>query len=108
MVNNIGQNLSGIINEVFRNFEKLNLEYSDKRKNAAEVLELKIFLAAGKKFMDSLRANEENISLLQGNQIAELARIFQEILMEVEGRTTNMMMECLGRFSPDSIKNSIE
>jgi hypothetical protein len=53
MVNNIGQNLSGIINKVFRNFEKLNLEYSDTRKNAAEVLELKIFLAADKQFLES-------------------------------------------------------
>jgi hypothetical protein len=79
MVNSIGQNLSGIINEVFINFEKLNLEYGDQRKNAAEVLELKIYLAAGKQFMDSLRANEENILSLQGNQIAELAKIFSPI-----------------------------
>jgi hypothetical protein len=100
MVNNIGQNLRGIINEVFRNFKKLNLEYNDKRKNAAVVLELKIFLAAGKQFLESLHANEENISLMQDNQIAELARIFQKILMEVEGRTTNIMIECLGRFFP--------
>jgi hypothetical protein len=100
MVNNIGQSLRGIINEVFRNFEKLNLEYSDGRKNAAEVLELKIFLAAGKQFLDSLHDNEENISLMQDNQIAELERIFQKILIEEEGKTTNMMIECLGRFFP--------
>jgi uncharacterized protein YecT (DUF1311 family) len=33
--------------------------------------------------------------------MVELARIFQKILMEVEERTTNMMIECLGRFFPN-------
>jgi hypothetical protein len=80
--------------------KKLNLEYIDKRKNIAEVLELKNFLAAGKQFLELLHANEENISLMQDNQIAELARIFQKILIEIEGRTTNIMIECLGRFFP--------
>jgi hypothetical protein len=37
---------------------------------------------------------------MQDNQNAELARIFLKIIMEVEGRTTNMMIECLGRFFP--------
>jgi hypothetical protein len=41
VVSNIGQNLRDIINEVFRNFEKINLERNDKRANAAEVLELR-------------------------------------------------------------------
>jgi hypothetical protein len=79
----------------------MNLDYNDKRKNAAEVLELKIFLAAGDQFLKSLNANEEAITYLEDNQIAELARIFQKILMEVEGRTTNMMIECLRRFFPN-------
>jgi uncharacterized protein YoxC len=58
MVNNIGQNLRGIINEVFRNFEKLNKEYSDKKKNAAEVLELKIFLAGVSNFWNQTRTRK--------------------------------------------------
>jgi hypothetical protein len=61
MVSNIGQNLSGLINEVFRNFEKMNLDINDKWKNAAEVFELKIFLAAGDQFLKSLYAREEEI-----------------------------------------------
>jgi hypothetical protein len=44
---------------------------------------------------------EETITEMEDNQIAELVRIFQKILMEVECRITNMMIECLGRFFPN-------
>jgi hypothetical protein len=98
MVSNIGQNLRDTINEVFRNFEKMNLEYKDKRSEGPIVQELKIFLSAGDQFVKLLIAKEEIISGIEDNQVAELERIFQNILMEVEARATNCMVECLGRF----------
>jgi hypothetical protein len=79
----------------------MNLDYNDKRKNAAEVLELKIFLKAGDQFLKSLYASEEEITMMGDNHIAELGKIYQKILMELEGRTTNMIIECLSRFFPN-------
>jgi hypothetical protein len=99
MIGTIGQNFKEMINEVFGNFEKMNLGNKGRRAGGVIVQELKIFFAAGDRLIKSSTAREKEITNMDDNQVAELARIFQKILMEVESRARNNMIECLGRFS---------
>jgi hypothetical protein len=59
IVDNIRQNLVNTMNEILRNFEKLNINSNDKRTDEGGYQKLKNFLTAGYQFMKSLTAREK-------------------------------------------------